>query len=78
MTIDDLRRILTECAGEDESVNLSGDILDTPFTDLGYDSLALIETAARIKQDFGIEIPDEQVATILTPRMMLETVHLAA
>ena len=78
MTIDDLRRILTECAGEDESVNLADDILDTPFAELGYDSLALMETAARIKQEFGVEISDEEIATIQTPRALLEAVHQTA
>jgi act minimal PKS acyl carrier protein len=78
MNIDDLRRVLTECAGEDESVNLAGDIHDRSFSDLGYDSLALMETAARIKQEFGVEISDEEIATIQTPRLLLEAVHRSA
>lgn len=78
MTIDDLRRILTECAGMDEGVNLDGDILDTPFTDLGYDSLALMETASRIKEEFGVRISDEEIAVVETPRLLLEAVAQAA
>lgn len=78
MTIDDLRRILTECAGMDESVNLDGDILDTPFATLGYDSLALMETASRIKEEFGITISDEEIAVVETPRLLLEAVAQAA
>ncbi|MEU1056504.1 acyl carrier protein [Streptomyces sp. NPDC005876] len=78
MTIDDLRRILTECAGTDESVNLDGDILDTSFTDLGYDSLALMETASRIKEEFGVEISDEEIAVVETPRVLLQAVAQAA
>ncbi|MFA7761410.1 acyl carrier protein [Streptomyces sp. NPDC048723] len=78
MTIDDLRRILTACAGMDESVNLDGDILDTPFTDLGYDSLALMETASRIKEEFGITISDEEIAVVETPRLLLKAVAQAA
>lgn len=78
VTIDDLRRILTEAAGEDESVDLHGDILDTPFADLGYDSLALMETAARIKREFGVEIPDEDIAVVETPRVLLDMVAKAA
>nr|AAG30201.1 acyl carrier protein [Streptomyces sp. R1128] len=77
MTIDDLRRILTECAGEDESVDLGGDILDTPFTELGYDSLALMETAARIEQEFGVAIPDDEFAELATPRAVLAAVSTA-
>lgn len=71
MNIDDLRRILVECAGEDETGSLDGDILDVPFADLGYDSLALMETASRIKQEFGVVILDEDIATVETPRVLL-------
>jgi act minimal PKS acyl carrier protein len=74
MTIDDLRRILAECAGEDESGDLHGDILDTSFSDLGYDSLALMETATRIKHEFGVEISDEDIAVVETPRLLLDMV----
>ncbi|MEV8504810.1 acyl carrier protein [Actinoplanes sp. NPDC051475] len=78
MTIDDLRRILTDCAGEDESVDLQGDIIDVPFSELGYDSLALMETASRIKQEFGVELTDEQIADAGTPRALLGLVAGAA
>jgi act minimal PKS acyl carrier protein len=78
MTIDDLRKILIECAGEDESVGLHGDILDIPFTELGYDSLALMETASRIKREFGVEIADEDIAVVDTPRVLLDMVARAA
>lgn len=77
MTIDDLRRILTECAGEDESVDLHGDILDTPFADLGYDSLALMETVSRIKRDFAVEIAEDELAVVDTPRVLLGLVARA-
>ncbi|MGC4994519.1 acyl carrier protein [Nocardia salmonicida] len=72
MTIDDLRRILVQSAGEDDSADLSGDILDTPFGELGYDSLALIETATRIKHEFGINLSDDTIATDATPRALLK------
>lgn len=78
MTIDDLRRILAQCAGEDESGSLNGDILDTSFTDLGYDSLALMETAAKIKQEFGVQIAEEDLATVHTPRVLLDVVARTA
>ncbi|MFI7012204.1 acyl carrier protein [Streptomyces sp. NPDC050145] len=74
MNIDDLRRILVECAGDDGTGSLDGDILDTPFADLGYDSLALMETASRIKQEFGVVILDEDIATVETPRVLLRIV----
>ena len=75
ITVQDLREILAECAGADESTGIAGDIIDTPFVELGYDSLALIETAARIKQRFGVAIGDEEVAELETPRAMLGAVN---
>ncbi|WP_243788664.1 acyl carrier protein [Saccharopolyspora gloriosae] len=73
-TMDDLRRILRDCAGDAEA-DLAADIGDTPFEELGYDSLALIETAARIKQEWGVTIPDELVAELRTPREVLDVVR---
>ncbi|GHB08720.1 acyl carrier protein [Streptomyces thermoviolaceus] len=77
MTLDDLRTLLIACAGADEGSDLSGDILDTPFEDLGYDSLALMETAARIERDYGVTLSDEQVTDGLTPRILLALVNEA-
>jgi act minimal PKS acyl carrier protein len=78
MTLEDLRRILADCAGDDDSVDVQGDIADTPFTDLGYDSLALLETTARIEQEFGVAIPEDLIATLDTPRGLLAAVEKAA
>ncbi|MEU7587825.1 acyl carrier protein [Micromonospora sp. NPDC049230] len=72
--VDDLRRILIACAGESEA-DLSGDISDRQFDDLGYDSLALMETAARIEQDYGVRIPDEQIVELDTPRAVVNVVN---
>lgn len=75
--IDDLRRILVACAGEDDGIDLSGDILDTSFGDLGYDSLALMETAARIERDYGVALADDVIADARTPRDLLDLVNRA-
>ncbi|MCC3767138.1 acyl carrier protein [Streptomyces sp. UNOC14_S4] len=75
MDIDTLRRILADCAGEDESTDPHGDILDVPFEDLGYDSLALMESAARIKQDYGCDVSDDLLAELRTPRALLDLVN---
>lgn len=77
MTMDELRDILIECAGEDEAHALNGDIADIEFDALGYDSLALMETAARIKQRFGVSIPDDQIAELTTPLAVLDAVNAA-
>jgi minimal PKS acyl carrier protein len=77
MTMNELCAILIECAGADEAAALQGDIADVEFEELGYDSLALMETAARIKQRFGVSIPDEQIAQLTTPAAVLDVVNAA-
>ncbi|GAA3870441.1 acyl carrier protein [Streptomyces lacrimifluminis] len=77
MTLDDLKLILDECAGEDERTDFGSDLLDTSFTDLGYDSLALLETAATTTLRFGVELADEAVTDAETPRQFLDLVNTA-
>lgn len=73
-TLTDLTRLLRECAGEDEDVDLDGDILDLSFEDLGYDSLALFNTVSRIERDYGVELGDEVVVEAKSPRDLLARV----
>jgi act minimal PKS acyl carrier protein len=73
--LQDLRRILRECAGAEDGVNLDGEILDTDFDLLGYDSLALMETAARIARDYGIRIGDDALTAATTPRRLLDLLN---
>ncbi|GGN33533.1 acyl carrier protein [Streptomyces fuscichromogenes] len=75
MTLHQLTRLLRECAGEEEGVDLEGDVLDTPFTDLGYDSLAVLQAAGLIEREFGISLPDETIAEATTPRLLLAFVN---
>lgn len=73
--LQDLRRILRDGAGADEDVDLDGEILDTAFDDLGYDSIALMETAARISRETGRPISDDALTPSTTPRALLELVN---
>ncbi len=77
VNLDDLTRILREGAGAEEGVDLDGDILDTEFDDLGYDSLALLETATRISREYGVELDDDTVTSARTPRALLAAVNAA-
>ena len=74
-TIDDLIRILNEGAGAEEGIDLNGDILDTPFDELGYESLALLETGLRIGREYGIELEDSVLIDIETPRDFVNAVR---
>jgi minimal PKS acyl carrier protein len=75
-TMDDLKQIMRECAGEDESVDLDGEIGATRFDDLGYDSLALLETASRVEREFDVPLPDGVLAEVDTPFEFVALVNL--
>ncbi|HEX8631641.1 MAG TPA: acyl carrier protein [Catenuloplanes sp.] len=76
LTIEDLRVILNECAGDDDAAVLGGGALDTSFLDLGYDSLALLEAAAVVKRRYGVEVSDQDLHDIDTPRAFLEKINV--
>lgn len=74
LTIDQLKNLLRISAGEDEAINLDGDISETAFGSLGYDSLALLETAALIKREYGLDITDA-ISEIETPGALVGYVN---
>jgi act minimal PKS acyl carrier protein len=74
-TIDDLRRILREGAGADDGVDLDGDIRDVRFEELGYESLALLETGLRIGREFGVELDDSTLIDVETPGALVDAVN---
>ncbi|BCY13445.1 acyl carrier protein [Actinoplanes sp. L3-i22] len=73
--IDDLKRILSEGSGTPEGADLDADILDAQLSDLGYDSLALLETASRIEREYTIVVDETVLDATLTPRTLLELVN---
>ena len=75
LTIEALHGILVACAGGDEASTIAGDISGMEFEELGYDSLALIETAARLKQEYGVTIPEEEITEVTTPGELLDIVN---
>ena len=77
LELTDLITLLRECAGEEEGVDLDGDILDVPFAELGYDSLAVLQTTGRIERDFDVLLDEEAVDEAETPRAYLELINRA-
>ncbi|GAA3494170.1 acyl carrier protein [Streptomyces albogriseolus] len=75
--LDDLKALLRECAGEEEGVDLDGDVVDVPFAELGYDSLAILQTTGRIERDFDVALDEEALDEADTPRAYLELVNRA-
>ncbi|MGV4982321.1 acyl carrier protein [Streptomyces sp. NPDC001709] len=77
LELTDLTDLLRECAGEEEGVDLDGNILDVPFAELGYDSLALLQTTGHIERDFDVLLDEEAIDEAETPRKYLELVNRA-
>jgi minimal PKS acyl carrier protein len=66
-SLDDLRAIMRSAAGEGDDYDLDGDIAETPFADLGYDSLALLEVSSQIRQAHAVSVPDGALHGESTP-----------
>ncbi len=75
--LDDLVRLLRDSAGEDDLVDLDGDIIDVPFDTLGYDSLALFNLIGHVQREYDVRLEDEVVTQAKTPRDMLNLVNEA-
>jgi act minimal PKS acyl carrier protein len=74
-TLEGLIEKLRECAGEDETADLNADIIDVAFADLGYDSLALLNTVGAIERDQSIKLDDKVVEKATTPRDLLDLIN---
>lgn len=73
--LEDLKTLMRSVAGEDESLNLRGDVLDVDFTVLGYDSLALLEATSRLGRELAIVLPEDEVAQATTPGALLALIN---
>jgi act minimal PKS acyl carrier protein len=76
-TVEDLKRVLREVAGQAETVDLDADILDTTFGDLGYDSLALFEAGSHVQREHDVEFDVEAMTEAASPRDFLVMVNTA-
>lgn len=73
----DLARLLRESAGEERPGLLEGDVLDVSFSDLGYDSVAVLQLIGLIERERDVQLADETVTDAPTPRALLEVVNAA-
>lgn len=74
-TIEQLKVIVQEASGVTDGVTLDDNIMDEPMPELGYDSLAVLEIASRIQRDYGIDMPDEAIDGMRTPRAIIDYVN---
>ncbi|MGW6603253.1 acyl carrier protein [Streptomyces sp. NPDC055036] len=76
LTLTEMARIMRECAGEDETVDLAEEALgDADLGDLGYDSLALLEATGRVQREFGVALPEDALAGIHTLNQFVAVVN---
>ncbi|MFI8520740.1 acyl carrier protein [Streptomyces sp. NPDC085481] len=73
MTFDDLKAIMSRCTGEIE--DLTQDHLGTDFTEIGFDSLAVLEIASQIQREYGLQIPDEAIEDMKSPQDVIDYVN---
>jgi act minimal PKS acyl carrier protein len=78
ISFDDLCRIIAVSAGVDDGVQLTDDKIDTPLCELGYDSLALLETVSRLEREYGITLDESAASADVTARELLACVNEAA
>lgn len=75
LTVEELKRIMRQCAGDDGASAMNGDITDMGFEELGYDSLALLETAGLVQREYGVLFEEDGLAEITTPGEFVRSVN---
>jgi minimal PKS acyl carrier protein len=76
LSLDEFKEVLRAAAGEAGTLDESPEaVLDTQFSDLGYDSLAVMEVSAQVERRFGITLPEEETSALQTPREYLDYVN---
>uniref|UniRef100_A0AAU2W2H9 Acyl carrier protein n=1 Tax=Streptomyces sp. NBC_00008 TaxID=2903610 RepID=A0AAU2W2H9_9ACTN len=74
-TLDTLRDILRQSAGEPEHLPPDSEIAECTFEDIGYDSLARLEACGRIEREYGVSIDAELLRGTATPAELLAAVN---
>lgn len=73
MTFDDLKAVMSRCTGDVEE--LTPENLGAAFTDIGYDSLAVLEIASQIQREYRLQIPDEAIEGMNSPQDVIDYVN---
>lgn len=45
---------------------------DTPIAELGADSLDVVEFLTKLEETYGVYVPDEDITSLKTPRLVAE------
>ncbi|MEU0135854.1 acyl carrier protein [Streptomyces sp. NPDC006296] len=71
----DLVGCIRQAAGEDEGLDLDGDIGEITFADLGYDSVAMVEVTLLVERKLGVSLPEEGTGKDATPKGFVDLVN---
>ncbi|CAI4166209.1 acyl carrier protein [Streptomyces albidoflavus] len=75
ISFNDLKTIMSRSLGEVDGTELTEADLTTPFTEIGYDSLAVLEIASQLQREYGLQIPDEAIEEMDTPQAVIDYVN---
>jgi len=70
--LEDLKRLLTSDSNTSDGSEITESSLTDEFTELGYDSLALLELVSKVEREFGIKLPDDALENMLTPKSTVD------
>ncbi len=74
-TLPDLVKTIQSCLGAGMGAEVTHETLDTEFDDLGYDSLSVYELMTRLQDHTGVQISDEDIESITTPRQAIDFIN---
>ncbi|NSC21569.1 acyl carrier protein [Streptomyces albus subsp. chlorinus] len=74
-TLQDLQRLTAVANDEDYLKDITEEGLDVELADLGFDSLALLDLIGRVQREYEVDLPDDAVGTMKTPRDFLDFVN---
>ncbi|ATZ29819.1 phosphopantetheine-binding protein [Streptomyces lavendulae] len=75
LELTELARILRIWGGEDDCVELSEDVQDLYWIELGYDSLSLLQATGSIERKYDVLLDGELLELADTPRSFLRCVN---
>ncbi len=75
-TLAQLSETAEACMGAGEATPLTEGNLDVPLSDLGYDSLAVLEIITRLQDTYGIRVSDAETDELQTARAIVD--HFSA
>ena len=75
MHSEEMLRIIRACGVVEAGISVDDSVLDTGFGDLGFDSVALLEITGQIEREFDVELAEDAVVPMITPRELLALVN---